>query len=371
MGIEKDISKAIEKYQNPKNRVKAIAHILERNYNFWNSRKVAWKRGFYDLKVAFQQRLINDYGDISVPEYDPSESKEEMIRKYINYNMDFELDWIEGLKIQEIDEILIGLFEHRKYPVSLFGISGLLKWGSPAAIHRLSRLTEKRLSFWTKLLEFEALPTQSDASEDKSEAIHPFIEGSLEAKSFFWTRLLKLSGGPELAPLEEFLENGFQDHLAVNFLRNRHAALLAHPENVCQNCICKATLQEHQKGWDHIVCPSCGKVDFLTRPVKEIKGYIGDLPQDRDAGMFSLWNTKTKEARPGDIDHLHIVEGEGIDYNWAIAAIFGKIQDFFPDRLGQITIHLDEEVRSQLNENAQRILGQLSKQMEPSRDRKH
>lgn len=361
MGIEKDISRAIEKYQNPKNRVKAIAHALERNYNFWNSRKVSWKRAWWDLKVAFQQRISSDYAGYSIPEYDPSESKEEMIRKYINYNMDFELDWIEGLRIREVDEILIGLFEHPKYPVSLFGVSGLMKWGSPGAIQRLSRLTEKRLHFWSTLLEIEKLPTEPDAGETNSEAVIPFLEEQLKSKRFFWTRLFELSGEPEVAPLEEYLEHRFQTNSAVRFLRYRQSALAAHPKNVCQNCVCKATLENYRKGWEHIVCPSCGKVDFLIQPVKEIRGYIGNLPQDHDFEAYSLWNAKAKEARPGELDHLHIVKGEDIDYNWAIAAVFAKIQDFFPDRLGKITVHLETEMRSQLNENSIRILSQVSK----------
>lgn len=364
MGIEKVVAEALEKYPDPKRRVKAMALTLERNYNRWNNKKVAWKRSLHDVKVIFlNSSRIDVYG---VPEYDPKDSKEEMIRKYINYTKEMDLDWTEDVPVEEVDEILISLFNHPEYPVSLYGILGLIRWGSPKAIQRIGNLNEKRLRFWTNLLEMGDLPVDPNPVSSNSESIHTFLKEHLAANSLFWTTLIDLSGEEDVDALKKFLGDNYQDHIAVKLLQQRQTALLTFPDVVCKNCICRGEKGRLMKGWDHVICPRCNKVDYLVHPVKEITGYIGDHPLNHQGEWFSLWNAKTKEARPGDLDHFYILEGEGIDYNWAVAAVNSKIQDHYPARMGQIKVHLNEKVRPHLNENALRILNSLGPIHNPS-----
>lgn len=273
--------------------------------------------------------------------------------------MDWE--WLKEGDDLELVELFGKLLEQKQFPVRALGILGLVRWGSPRAIQKIAELSYIKRRYWASLLDLDALPTQSEPRSDDPRDIRPFLKRSFQNGSVFWGHLFQLAGEKNPHSIENFVGEGYSQHKGVRFLIHRHLTLLAYPEVVCMNCRCHTRMKVYKKGSDRVYCPKCYKEDALEFPITKIIGFIGapTTPKEEKQVIFSLWDKKARSAQAAEIDQLQIGYEKKLDYDWAISAVFNKMQDYYPERLGKVVIHIAPEVKPLLEDNTIRILEKL------------
>lgn len=97
----------------------------------------------------------------------------------------------------------------------------------------------------------------------------------------------------------------------------------------CMDCLCRAE-EVVFHDWSWVRCQRCKDV-FARKPgVVHVIGEIGGVRGwELHQGILkmSLWEAEDLRARSAGIDALHIVGGQGLDDDWAISAVVGKLKD--------------------------------------------
>jgi hypothetical protein len=101
-----------------------------------------------------------------------------------------------------------------------------------------------------------------------------------------------------------------------------------HPHLFCHACWARAVhLREGE--WDWVECRLCGNSGTLETDVKEVVGQVGGEYEWSLANgvlRLNLWDQERKKARAADIDVLEIVDGGGVDYDWAVSAVLEELE---------------------------------------------
>lgn len=112
--------------------------------------------------------------------------------------------------------------------------------------------------------------------------------------------------------------------------------------------------------WTWIWCRRCHKTKHLVSNKTCVIGHIGQEAHEKDDEntiQISLWNAQSKKAISADLDKLHIIGGQEIDYDWAICASLEKLQnDGAIMRNFQIVIDKNVEISN----NTQMLLNAFS-----------
>lgn len=209
--------------------------------------------------------------------------------------------------------------------IRLASVHGLEILGTDAALATLETMTrdgnravaaQARLSHGQVMLLMEGQAVEEGPG---------FLE-LIESHRFWMNQLRREDSNPDEIESKVLIVEAEMDRISRQSLNARRS----YPHLFCLACLTRARLTTYQT-WTFVHCRHCNRTDLLELGVQRVVGEIGGVSdwELQDGVMrLGLWDEERRLARAADLDALHIHGGQNLNYDWAIAAIFDKMEGF-------------------------------------------
>ena len=128
---------------------------------------------------------------------------------------------------------------------------------------------------------------------------------------------------------------------------------------LCTQCMTRAVVRKEFQ-WRWAVCRKCQDSKHLVGGVSVVVGQIGgpeEFTQQGNKAFVPVWDEKAKKAQFADLDALTIYGGKPMNYNWAVAAVIGALQNDTTRK--NVKIPIVEHDEPELDDNTQRLIREI------------
>lgn len=128
---------------------------------------------------------------------------------------------------------------------------------------------------------------------------------------------------------------------------------------LCTKCMTRAIVKKEFQ-WRWAVCRKCNDTKHLVGGVIEVVGRIGGQDTFEQVGhkaIVPVWDEKAKKAQYADLDALEIIGGAPMNYNWAVSAVIGVIQNDTTRK--NVRIPIVQTGAPELDDNTHRLIREI------------